>query len=191
MTKNIQIGIIAEDQSDFICIKTLIHRITGNYKLKTSKFLGSGCGKIKRKCNSWAINLKSKGCSFLFVVNDLDSNDLEKLQSELSQSLYPCPIKKHLIVIPIQELEAWLLTDPVGIQKSLKLKKCPKVKINTEMINSPKEHLRDVIYKASNHEKAYINTKHNELISETISIDLIRSRCKSFVPFYDFLKDNF
>ena len=190
MTKKYKIGIIAEDESDFISIKTLICRIANNYRLSTEKFIGKGCGKIKRKCNSWATTLKTKGCTVLFVVHDLDSNDLKTLQKEIRSSLEPCPIIKNLIVIPVQELEAWLLSDPEGIKKSLKLNKPPKIKSNTEMIDSPKEYLGNAIFKASNYEKPYINTKHNKIISEAVSINIIRNKCKSFIPFYDFIKTN-
>ena len=54
------VGIIAEDDSDVESIKILIHRISQNDSIGTKHFVGKGCGKINRKSNSWAINLKEK-----------------------------------------------------------------------------------------------------------------------------------
>lgn len=185
-----KIGIIAEGESDFDSIKILIRRISNEDKLSTERFLGRGCGNIQRKCHSWARTLKTKGCSILFVVQDLDSCNLEELKRRINDAIEPCPIQKNLIVIPIRELEAWLLSDPSAIKESLHLKKIPTVPRDTEKIPSPKEYLGKAIYDASGREKIYINAKHNKLISEIISIECIRKKCPSFVPFHDFIKLN-
>jgi ribosomal protein L7Ae-like RNA K-turn-binding protein len=186
--KKIKIGIIAEDISDYESVKVLISRISNIKNLSTEKFLGKGCGKIVRKVNLWADTLRKKGCTILIVVHDSDENNVTELNSRIEKSLSPCPIRKSLIVIPIQELEAWFLSDPDNLKKSLKLKNIPKIKKNIETIISPKEYLGDLVLKNSDNEKRYVNTKHNKIISETISIDLVRGKCSSFDPFYNFVK---
>jgi len=178
------IGIIAEDESDYISIRVLIQRIVNNENIVMKKFVGKGCGKIKRKCNAWANQFKEKGCSVLLLIHDLDSNNIDDLRAKLNQALSPSPIEKHLICIPIQELEAWFLSDPDAIKKGMNLKKMPNVKGNPEYINSPKEHLERVIDIASSGEKIYIHTKHNEKIAKLISFHKAK-KCKSFTLFYD------
>lgn len=184
VTKN-PIGIIAEDNSDIETISMLISKISKTRR-KIKPFVGKGCGKLKRKCNTWANVLKDRGCSTLLVVHDSDSNDPESLFQSLKSSLDPCPIANHLICIPVQELEAWLLSDSDAIMKAFNLKKRPKSIAHPESIDSPKEHLEGIVEKASNGEKMYIHTKHNVKIAEHISIASILKSCSSFGCFHEF-----
>lgn len=188
MTKKYpKFGIIAEDKSDVLSTGILIRRIARNNGIGVKGRSKNGCSILLRKCKDWAINLYESGCSLLVVVHDSDGKDPKVIMKEIRNKLDSCPIVDNLIVIPIQELEAWLLSDPEAIKKALKLKKVPKVKSNTELIDSPKEYLGKAINRASENEKLYINTKHNSMISEIISINIIRKKCPSFVPFYNFI----
>ncbi len=188
MSKRIApVGIIAEDDSDIDCLKVFIHRIKSDEKIGIKKFVGKGCGKIKRKANSWAVQLKTKGCKSLILVHDLDKNNLTELKRKINDSINPCPITNHLICVPIQELEAWLISDTKAIQKSLGLPKQPKITGLPENIDSPKEKLGELIQRFSNNEKIYMNTKHNELIANEICIDTIKKKCPSFVELYNFI----
>jgi hypothetical protein len=185
------IGIIAEDESDVESAKVLIHRIANNERIGIKKFVGKGCGRIKRKCNSWANQLKQKGCSSLIVIHDLDSHILNDLYLKIQKALEPCAIVNYLICIPVQELEAWLLSDPDAIKNGMNLKKLPKVKGHPETINSPKEHLGELIRKFSSGEKIYINTKHNEKIAKELSIEKATKLCPSFVHFRNFVEKRY
>ncbi|MGD0331337.1 MAG: DUF4276 family protein [Nitrososphaeria archaeon] len=186
--KTPKVGVIAEDESDVESITVLIHRIANNDRIGVKGRVGRGCGKLRRKCHAWAKELSQGGCSLLILVHDLDNNDLRDLRKEIGDNLNPCPITIYLICIPIQELEAWLLSDPEAIKTAMHLKRTPNVKGPPETINSPKEHLADLIDRASDKEKIYMNTKHNYQIAASISIDLTRHKCNSFVPFYDFVQ---
>jgi hypothetical protein len=188
--KNISIGIIAEDISDVDSAKILIRRILQNDRIGVKQFVGKGCGKIKRKCNAWAIQLKNRGCNVLIVLHDLDSSNLYDLNDKIFTALDPCPIKIHYICIAVQELEAWLLSDPEAIRVGVKLRYTPKVKQNPELISSPKEYLGEVIHRTSNKEKIYLNTKHNEMIARELSIELANARCPSFSRLHTFLSEN-
>src|SRR5258708_5541457 len=99
------IGIIAEDESDVNSARVLIHRIANNDRIKIKHFLGKGCGKLIKKCYTWAQQLHLKGCSYLIVIHDLDNKIHSKLEEKIKLALNPCPIKKHLICTPIKELE--------------------------------------------------------------------------------------
>ena len=191
MAKRIQrVGVIAEDYSDADSVGVLIHRLTNYDRIGIKRFVGKGCGKIKKKCYKWSEQLRQRGCSLLVLIHDLDENNLADLRTTLNDALNPCPITIHLICIPVQEFEAWLLSDPNAIKTAMHLNKAPKIKGQPETISSPKEHLGELIYIASKGEKVYINTKHNSKITETLSIDLVRSKCPSFIPFYDFVQSN-
>ncbi len=184
------IGIIAEDESDFCSIRILIRRIAKNDNINMKKFLGKGCGKIKRKCNAWAHQLIKRGCSFLIIVHDLDNNNINTLRQLLVDALSPNPFKKHLICIPIQEFEAWLLSDPDAIRTAMKLNKNPNIKGLPENIESPKEYLGKVIDITSKGEKIYNNTKHNEKIAANLNINKAK-KCTSFIPLFQFVNTNY
>lgn len=186
LSKVKSIGLIVEDDSDFSCFITLIKRIANRENIKFKKVIGNGCGKIKKKAFAWSSNLHLRGCNVLILVQDLDRNNLKKLKPELECALNNCPIKTRLICIPIEELEAWLLSDPQGIKNAFNLKRLPNINGSPESVNSPKEKLRDLIYNCSDKNLLYI-TKHNEKIAKEISIDTVKSKCPSFVDLYDFV----
>jgi hypothetical protein len=186
-----KVGVIAEDDCDVELVKVFIHRLTGDCKIGIRRSVGHGCGKIHRKCNAWANNLKQRDCSTLVLIHDLDQNEHNTLMDDIKKALSPCPIAHHLICIPIQEIEAWLLSDPVGIQSAMGLYNTPNIKGLPETINSPKEYLGELIFRSSNKEKEYINTKHNVIIAKEISIDAVKNRCPSFIPFYTFIQKRF
>ena len=88
-------------------------------------------------------------------------------------------------------MKAWLLSDPDAIKSGLNLSLKPKIKGFPETINSPKEHLAEVIHKFSKGEIIYMNTKHNEKIAKELSIEKVTQRCPSFVPFSNFIEERF
>jgi hypothetical protein len=190
MSKRIApIGIIAEDDCDVACIRIFIHRIKSNERIGVKKFVGKGCGKIKRKANAWTNQLKTKGCKKLILVHDLDRNNLNELKNKINEAISPCPIKDYCICIPIEEMEAWFLSDTEAIQKSLNLPKKPSIRGNPENILSPKEKLGELVQRVSKNEKIYLNTKHNELIAKELSLNTVKDRCPSFKELYDFVED--
>jgi hypothetical protein len=110
------------------------------------------------------------------------------LNKRIKNALEPSVINTYFICIPVQELEAWFLSDPEAIKIAMNIRKVPKVVGPPEYINSPKEYLGEIIYNASGKEKIYINTEHNEKISGALSIDKAKKRCPSFTPFYSFVE---
>ncbi len=181
-----RVGLIAEDESDIEALKELIKRITGKPNIGFKHFVGRGCGKIKRKADDWAKQLKSRGCKVLIVIHDLDKNNHEELYKLIHDNLHPFVINDTLINIPIEEMEAWFLSDEKGLKKALNLKKSTRVFHHPETIISPKEMLGREIEKASNDTKIYLNTKHNTIIARSIDIDIVKAKCNSFKKLHDF-----
>lgn len=182
------LGIIAEDDSDVDSIVLLCTRII-NKKISSKKFVGNGGGKILQKCSQWADLLKQRGCNRLLIIHDSDKNVPAEVYSNIKKSLGFSPIRKNLICIPVQELEAWLLSDPAAIKKGMNLKKEPKIKNMPESINDPKEYLGEIIRKLDR-TKIYLNTIHNTKIMEHVSLEKLTTRCPSFIPFLEFVKNN-
>jgi Domain of unknown function (DUF4276) len=174
--------------SDCAALKIIIKRIISNDKVGFKWFTTHGCGRLRHKADHYAVNLTKKGCDLILLFHDLDRNNLVELERELDGKLSKMPISTYFICIPIEEIEAWFLSDPENIKNVLNLKRIPKIKAKPETIKDPKGELYDLTSSCSDKEKKYLNTKHNALLSATISIDLIREKCNSFAKFYDFLK---
>jgi hypothetical protein len=181
------IGIIAEDDSDFETAKAIIKRLAKKDNLSFKKAIGDGCGKIKRKAASYAIDLNRRGCDMLILLHDLDRNDVALLKSELEKKLHESPIIKKLVCIPTEEIEAWYLSDPDGLKEAFSLKRKPKIPGNPESIPSPKEKLGELIYSCSDKNVIYLNTKHNKILGEKLSIELMKEKCISFKLLHDFI----
>ncbi len=185
-----RIGIIAEDDSDVESARVLIRRISKRDDIGVKRFVGQGCGRINRKCQSWASTLRLKGCRHLIIIHDLDRKHLAALRYQLEQAIYPSPITPYLICIPIEEMEAWWLSDPEAIRKALNLRVTPRVKGRPQDILSPKEHIGQLVRVCSQKTKKYLNTEHNAKIAEHVSLTKLRT-CTSFIPFQAFVSDYF
>jgi len=181
------IGVIAEDRSDVEILEELASKLAPRRTFAVKKFIGYGCGRIRSKCHAWARNLRLQRCSSLVVIHDLDCNQLFQLQDEIGEALHPSPIANHVIVIPVREIEAWLLADQDAIVKALKLSKSIGKIPNPEAILRPKERLRDLVYFKSDKRKHYVNTIDNRKIASCANLKNLR-RCKSFVPLEAFLR---
>ncbi|NVO00043.1 MAG: DUF4276 family protein [Geobacteraceae bacterium] len=179
------IGIIAEDTSDVDVITALIGKYVDRNKFSIKKFVGNGCGKLRNKCDSWTALLFEAGCHHVLIFHDLDRNDEAKLKKLLLKKVPKEQYPNAFIVIPIEELEAWLLSDEHAIQSVFGLKAPPKKIINCEQVQSPKEHLAGLVWTLG--KKRYLNTVHNKKISEKIVIENLR-RCPSFKPLDDYIE---
>lgn len=182
------IGVIAEDNSDIDVIEEILKKYINECEFKIKKFIGNGCGKLRNKCDSWTNTLFGSGCDYVFIFHDLDRNNANELRSKLELKVCPKKNPKSLIVIPKEELEAWLLTDSLAIKNVFNLKKQPKAITDCESINSPKEFLKDLIYRSD--KKRYLNTVHNRKIAREIRLENLKY-CASFRPFDNFIVKNF
>jgi hypothetical protein len=179
------LGIIAEDSSDVEVVAIILRKLAPRKAFAIKRFVGNGCGKLKGKCHVWAEQLSASGCSVLLLVHDLDRQNLKELRGSLEKSLAPCPLAKYLIVIPVEEIEAWLLADPAAVREVFKLKRLPKVPANPETINDPKGRLTGIVWFGSEKSRRYVNAIHNVKIAERVSVGALK-RCASFRPLSEF-----
>lgn len=181
----LSIGVIAEDNSDVDVIRIILSKYIAQNKYTLRKFTGSGCGKLKSKCTSWIKNLFLSGCNFVVVIHDLDRNKETELRSTISAKIPKNYTKKSVLIIPVEELESWLLTDTQAIKEVFNLKKKPKEPNNPQAVKSPKEHIQKTVWNASR--KAYINTIHNSKIVDRISIEKLK-KCSSYAELDVFVR---
>ncbi len=151
-----------------------------------SHFVGHGCGALRRKCRAWAENLVKRGCDCIVVVHDRDRNDEDRLRSDLEARIDGVAMRVSVVVIPVEELEAWLLADPDAIMAVFRMRKRPRIPTRPERIESPKEYLARIVGKDS--KSQYINTIHNRRIAKEQKIETL-ARCPSFSRYPAFLRD--
>lgn len=182
-----KIGLAVEDESDFETVRILINRVILKEWIGFKKTLWNGCGRLHRKATDFARTLVSRWCNLIIIVHDRDDNDLDKLREELQASLDKA-YHTNFVCIPIEEIEAWFLSDTNALKVVFGLTKEPKIPWSVENINSPKEKLGECVHSCSGGSKIYINTKHNPLIAARIDINKIYNKCSSFKEFFDFLR---
>jgi Domain of unknown function (DUF4276) len=183
--RSVKLGVLAEEDSDVDVLKLLLPKISPAKRFGTDKFVGHGCGKLRNKCRNWAAVLAGKGCSVLIVLHDSDGKNPTVVRNRIEAALKHCPIEPYVIVIPVEELEAWLLTDANALRTVFSLKKIPKCPSNPERIRDPKEYLEDLVWKTSGKSKRYVNTIYNSRIAQRVSLASLR-RCPSFLTLQQF-----
>ena len=142
-----KIGVIAEEVNDVDVLYEFTCKLVEENKFSFKKFVGHGCGKLRRKCKAWAENLMRRGCSHLVVIHDLDNFNEARLRTELSNSVHHINFDRYVILIPIKEIEAWLLTDATALKTVFKMSQLPKLPNSPEQLEDPKRSLFEIVYK--------------------------------------------
>jgi hypothetical protein len=186
-SRTIDVGVIAEDRSDVEVVGALLDKYLAPNSYTIKKFVGDGCGRLKNKCRTWTDTLLKSGCRHVLIIHDLDRNDEVQLRDFLETKVPPQEFPNSVVIIPVEELEAWLLADEAAISAVFTLKQKLKRVSNPERVISPKEEIERLVWKAS--QKRYVNTIHNVKIAARATLDNIR-RCNSFIAFDDYVSNN-
>jgi Domain of unknown function (DUF4276) len=180
-----KMGIIAEDDSDVAVLREITSRLLKPHNVGYKRFVGHGCGKLRRKCGAWARTLVQQGCSWIIVVHDLDVHNEQQLRVELMDAVAPARPRESVVLIPKREIEAWLLYDAAAIAKAFHERQRPPLPGNPELLTDPKKHLRNMI--RTRYRNDYLNTLHNGLIAKHIDATLLRAS-RSFAPHFVFIR---
>jgi Domain of unknown function (DUF4276) len=182
----VKMGIIAEDDSDVAVLRELTTALVRPHQIGFSRFVGDGCGKLRRKCGAWAVNLVRQGCHWILVAHDLDDYEELHLRAELERQIAPANAQARVVLIPKREIEAWLLYDAAAIAAAFRQAQIPRLPGNPEALPDPKKYLRALIRKK--YRKEYLNTVHNGAIAKHVDPASLR-RCGSFAPQFAFTRD--
>jgi Domain of unknown function (DUF4276) len=181
----LNIGIIAEDESDVAVIREITLTLLKPSTIGFKRFVGNGCGKLRRKCGAWAKILVDQGCHCIAVAHDLDTNNEAQLRAELETAVAPAKAQASVVLIPRREIEAWLLYDAEAIAKAFREHKRPALPGNPEALGDPKKHLRNLV--RAKYGKRYLHTVHNVLIAKHINVARLAGS-HSFAPHLNFVQ---
>ena len=118
------------------------------------------------------------------IYNENKNEGIPELRATLEREINEVRAELKVVLVPVEELEAWLLSDPEALKVVFNMKKLPKISKSPETIHDPKGFLEKVI---RGHSRAqYLNTVHNKRIANALSIANL-DRCPSFSPYPDFL----
>jgi len=178
-------GLIAEDSSDITVLKNLMDKLINTESYSTKSFVGNGCGKIVSKATAWANDLRKRGCHRLILVHDLDDKDELALRETLNNKLIESNFDIYCVIVPKEEIEAWLLCDSPNLTGVLKTNRIFYEIHHPETVPSPKEFIKKTSKELGG--RRYINTLHNPIIAKNIDVETL-IKCPSFADFSDFVK---
>lgn len=173
-------GILGEDSSDVATLKVLVRRLAGDESL-TIKVKGySGCAQMLRKGARQLRLFQNLGCTRFVICHDADGPDPKPNRERVkSKIIKPSGISDdYCIVVPVQELEAWILADiecATNIFSSWK----PTAIHNPEAIPSPKEHLKNLC-RTGHKRRHYDHTIYNEQMAKHLDLNKISRKCPEF-----------
>jgi hypothetical protein len=179
------IGLIVENASDEVVVRALLDKVA-KQRFSLRRFHSRGCGNLQSKCAAWARDLMTRGCRAIVVVQDVDDNDVAALRLQLDALLAPLRFSKRAVVIPVREIEAWLLADEIAIKKAFSLKRRVRPTPRPEAVQDPKQLLTDLVAEASEKRVTYVNSIHNARIAVALDVSVVERKCASVVPLLAF-----
>jgi hypothetical protein len=180
-------AILGEDISDANTLKVLVRKLAGNESLKVTPKGFGGSSKMLRKGARELRNLRRLKHTRFIICHDADGPDPRpKGRLVREQIVKPSGVtEQYCIVIPVQELEAWILAD---IESATRVFRSwvPKPIDNPEGIPKPKEHL-ERLSKGSKGRPLYSHATHNEQMAKYLDLDVVKGKCPSFRTLADFV----
>jgi len=173
-------GILGEDSSDVATLKVFIRRLAGNESLLIKMKGYSGSGEMLHKGARQLRDFQNRGCTRFIVCHDADGPDPNpKRELVRDHIIKPSGIRKdYCIVVPVQELEAWILAD-IECATAIFPSWRPSAINNPEQVASPKEHL-EKLSRSSNQKPRYSHAVHNEKMARHLDLDKVSQKCPAF-----------
>ncbi len=180
-------GILGEDDSDVATLRVLVRRLAGDPSLSIRGKGYGGCAEMLRKGATQLRLFQNLKCTRFIVCHDADGPDPAPSRDRVhNRIIKPSAIgTDYCIVVPVQELEAWILADIECATKIISSWR-PSGISNPEKIACPKEYL-ERLSAADNKKSRYIHTLHNEKIAKYLDLAKLRKKCPSFRQLAEFV----
>jgi len=180
-------AILGEDPSDVATLKVLVHRLADDESLQIKVKGYGGCGEMLRKGATQLRDFQNRGCRRFIVCHDADGPDPEpKRKLVRERIIQPSGIREgYCIVVPVQELEAWILAD-IECASRIFSSWRPSAIDNPERIAAPKEHLEN-LSREGKQKPRYSHAVHNERMARHLDLDKVSQKCPAFRRLAEFV----
>jgi len=179
--------ILAEDTNDVDCLKVLIKRLDQSINAKGKGF--SSCGNMLNKGKRELVFQVNRGYSKFIICYDRDDSTVNQRRQEvISKIIKPSGVKKDniCILIPVEEMEAWILADIASVSKAIPSWKPNKEFSSPERVSSPKEELTRLSRKERS-KPLYNYATDNATIFKYLDLEILKKKCPSFKVLADFI----
>jgi hypothetical protein len=184
-------GIIGEAKSDAATLKVLVQRLAKNSSLTIRTKGYAGCGQMLRDGARQIRQFADDGLTRFIVAYDADNHSPAKRREQVMREIVrPSRVNEDIccVVIPVQEIEAWILADVGAVQHVLSSWKTKSISQSPESIENPKEHLAR-LGRGGGKKPFYDHTTHNVLVAEHLRLDVVRRKCPSFATLSEFVTE--
>lgn len=185
-------SVLAEDKNDVECLKVLIKRLKNN---DSEKIKGKGfkcCGNMLNQAKRELKVHEQLGCNRFIICYDRDKESRQKRYNEVTAKIIkPAGIYKSknkiCILIPTEEIEAWILADIASVSKAIKTWVPSKIFSSPEKVSNPKEELTR-LSRTQRARPLYDYTKDNANIFKHLDLEILKKKCPSFKALADFIE---
>jgi hypothetical protein len=181
-------AVLGEDASDTESLKHIIRKLANNASLsiKTKDF--DGCGDLLNRGHRILKLFSDNGCERFVICYDCNGHDpTERRQEAERRVIRASGIQTdHVIVVPVQELEAWIIADNAAVQAVVRSWQVTDI-TSPERIRDPKEYLKKMS-RGPNMKPRYDPANHNPDIAKDLDLDKVAQKCPSFRPLVAFIK---
>ena len=185
--------VIAEDDSDFNCLQVLIKRLANDQSVSI-KGQGFGCcgDMLKKSANVLSLWDKNENYRKFIICYDKDKDNAQKRYEEvISKIIKPSGIKKPenliCILIPTEEVEAWILADIQAVSKVIPSWQPKDIYPSPERIENPKEVLKR-LSRINKPRPLYNHASDNEKIMGHLDLAVLKNKCPSFAELAAFVE---
>lgn len=150
-----------------------------------------GCGELLRKGARDLDEFLNQGYDRFVVAYDADwSEPAARLAEAQSRVVDRSRVAAGAccVVVPVEEMEAWLLADVGAVSKKLPGWR-PEPIASPERVRDPKEHL-EKLSRDSQRRPRYSHAVDNPVLAGLVDLEMVERKCPSFVVLADFVRAN-
>lgn len=175
-------AILAEHDSDAEVLDCIVRKHFEGRRFSVKRKGYDGCPGLMRKGQRDIRAWIGQGISRFLICHDSDAHPPKSIRELVKSKIVGTSVATgYCIVVPVQEIEAWLIADETAINEvipSFRFEGHP----NPESIDSPKEWLIRKS-RASNGKPLYSPTTFNAAVARRLTFDTVAKKCPSFREF--------
>lgn len=183
-------AVLAEDRSDAETLDVLVKRIGGERISRVHSRGFGGCGELCRKAGAHIELFSKQGATHIIICYDSDGNDPSMIRDKVRSSVSAkIDLKRvtHEIIVPVEELEAWIIADESAIKKAIPTLSIQETR-HPETIKNPKEWLINQS-RGSRSRPLYAPATFNRQVAKHIDIAKVEQKCPSFRELTTFVRN--